>query len=227
MEWWMWLLLILVVLSLIVLIVLLLLWARRRKEGTDKAAQVMEPPAKPAQAEAEVEETAEAAEIEVEEAAEETVAEVEETATDVEEAAEEAIAEVEEAAEEAATEVEETAKETVAKVEKAAEEAAQEIAEPMASRMPEAVPVAPPPPDDLKVVEGIGPKISSVLQAAGITTWAQLAATDVDELKRILAEAKIRLGDPGTWPEQAGLAAEAKWDELAALQDGLKGGRRV
>ena len=32
-------------------------------------------------------------------------------------------------------------------------------------------------------LEGIGPKISSVLQAAGITTYAQLADTDVDATK--------------------------------------------
>ena len=214
MVWWMWLLLILVLLSLIVLIVLLLLWARRRKEGTDQVAQVIKPTAEPAQATAgteavveetvaEVKEAAEAAAPEVKEVVEEAEAETAEVATEVEEVAEEAEA--------AATEVKEAA----------------EIAEPMASRMPEAVPTKPPPPDDLKIVEGIGPKISGVLQAAGITTWAQLAATDVDELKRILAKAKIRLGDPGTWPEQASLAAEARWDELSALQDSLKGGRRV
>ena len=85
-----------------------------------------------------------------------------------------------------------------------------------------------PAPDDLKRVEGIGPKISSVLQAAGITTFAQLAATDVSRLKQILTEADlITLADPTTWPEQASLAAAGKWAELETLQDELKGGRRV
>ncbi len=90
-------------------------------------------------------------------------------------------------------------------------------------------PVAiPPEPDDLKRIEGIGPKISSLLQEAGITTFAQLAATDVDRLKEIIAEAGLTaLADPTTWPEQARLAAAGKWDELKALQDELKGGRRV
>ena len=129
----------------------------------------------------------------------------------------------------AAVEIEETAAEAVA-AEAAAKEAAvetvQESAEQTASRMPDAVPIEQPL-DDLKVIEGIGPKISSVLYAAGIRTLAQLAATDVDELKRILTEADIRLGDPSTWSEQAGLAAEGKWDALAALQDELKGGRRI
>ena len=86
---------------------------------------------------------------------------------------------------------------------------------------------APPTPVDLKRVEGIGPKISGLLQAAGITSFAQLAATDASQLRRILREAGITIADPTTWPEQAALAASGKWDALAALQAGLKGGRRV
>lgn len=128
-----------------------------------------------------------------------------------------------------AVEIGETAAEAVA-AEAAAEEAAvetvQENTEQTASRMPDVVLIEQPL-DDLKIIEGIGPKISGVLQVAGIRTLAQLAVTDVDELKRILTEAGIRLGDPGTWPEQAQLAAEGKWDELTALQGNLKGGRRV
>jgi predicted flap endonuclease-1-like 5' DNA nuclease len=86
---------------------------------------------------------------------------------------------------------------------------------------------APPAADDLQRIEGIGPKISRVFQEAGITTFAELAAADVDRLKRILKDAGIRLAFPGTWPEQASLAAAAKWDALEALQAGLRGGRRV
>lgn len=89
-------------------------------------------------------------------------------------------------------------------------------------------PAAPPTPDDLTVVEGIGPKISSLLKAAGILTFAQLATTDLSLLKQILDEAKLTvLADPTTWPEQAGLAAEGKWDALQQLQDQLKRGRRM
>jgi len=85
----------------------------------------------------------------------------------------------------------------------------------------------PPTPDDLKRIEGIGPKVASVFQAAGITTFARLAATSVNQLKSVLKEAGVRIADPGTWPEQASLAADGDWDTLEALQGTLKGGRRV
>jgi len=87
---------------------------------------------------------------------------------------------------------------------------------------------APSIPDDLKRIEGIGPKISSLLQEAGIMTFAQLADTDVDRLKQVIAEAGLSaLADPTTWPEQARLAAAGQWDALETLQDELKGGRRA
>jgi len=113
-----------------------------------------------------------------------------------------------------------------AQIEAAAPSHVVETPEGLARRL---APVATPPePDDLKRIEGIGPKISSLLQAAGITTFAQLAATDVSRLKEIIAKAGLGgLADPTTWPEQATLAAAGKWDELEALQDELKGGRRV
>lgn len=83
------------------------------------------------------------------------------------------------------------------------------------------------PADDLTRIAGIGPKISNVLQGTGIATYAQLAETDVDRLRQILDESEIRLADPGTWPEQARLAAAGDWDALKRLQGQLKGGRRL
>ncbi|MCO6478613.1 MAG: 50S ribosomal protein L27 [Phaeodactylibacter sp.] len=81
--------------------------------------------------------------------------------------------------------------------------------------------------DDLKIVEGIGPKIEGLLNADGITTWAELAASSVERLQEILTAAgeRYRLAVPNTWPRQAGLANEGKWDELKELQDQLKGGK--
>ena len=81
-------------------------------------------------------------------------------------------------------------------------------------------------PDDLKRIEGIGPKISSILSDNGISTFAVLAAAKPERLQEILDEAGIRLAHPATWPEQAGLAAAGKWDELETLQNNLKGGRK-
>lgn len=81
--------------------------------------------------------------------------------------------------------------------------------------------------DDLKAIEGIGPKIEKLLQADKIQTWERLADAKVSELQRILDAAgkKFQLADPGTWPMQAKLAAEGKWHELDILQDRLKGGK--
>jgi predicted flap endonuclease-1-like 5' DNA nuclease len=82
-------------------------------------------------------------------------------------------------------------------------------------------------PNDLKIVEGIGPKIEGLLKDAGINTWSDLAAASVDKIKEILAAAgdRYRLAKPDTWPKQAGLAAEGKFSELQEYQDFLDGGK--
>ena len=58
-------------------------------------------------------------------------------------------------------------------------------------------------PDDLTHISGIGPKISAILQDAGITNYAQLAGADEDEIRQILSEVGLRLGDPESWIQQA------------------------
>jgi predicted flap endonuclease-1-like 5' DNA nuclease len=97
----------------------------------------------------------------------------------------------------------------------------------VASRPPQ--PIEPAQEDDLKKIEGIGPKIAGVLKGAGIRTFGQLAATDVESIRGVLERSDpnlLRLADPSTWPQQAGLAAEGRWEELEKLQADLKGGRR-
>ncbi|MEL7529864.1 MAG: hypothetical protein AAFN10_01075 [Bacteroidota bacterium] len=81
--------------------------------------------------------------------------------------------------------------------------------------------------DDLKIVEGIGPKIEKLLNAEDIVTWVELSQADPARIKEILLAAgpRYRIHEPATWPQQAGLAAAGKWDELNELQDRLKGGR--
>jgi predicted flap endonuclease-1-like 5' DNA nuclease len=82
--------------------------------------------------------------------------------------------------------------------------------------------------DDLKKIEGVGPKIADLLKAGGIVTFADLAKAKVSAVKAILDAAgpKFQMHDPATWAEQAKLAAAGKWDELSKLQDKLKGGRK-
>jgi predicted flap endonuclease-1-like 5' DNA nuclease len=78
--------------------------------------------------------------------------------------------------------------------------------------------------DDLAIVEGIGPKIADLLRAQQIRTFAQLAATPVERLVQILADAGPRFkiaNHPGTWPRQAELCAAGKWEELRNYQDVL------
>ena len=92
----------------------------------------------------------------------------------------------------------------------------------------EAAPVAEAPqPDDLKKIEGIGPKIAEILTTAGMDTFQKMADSTPEQITEILLEAGKRYAshNPETWPKQAGFAAEGKWDELKAWQDELKGGR--
>jgi predicted flap endonuclease-1-like 5' DNA nuclease len=93
--------------------------------------------------------------------------------------------------------------------------------------LPEEPPLETPAGDDLEIIEGIGPKINSVLQSSGIRTFAQLSDTDVHRLEEILRAARLRLANPETWPEQARLAAAGEWSKLEIYQGQLKGGRRV
>jgi len=83
--------------------------------------------------------------------------------------------------------------------------------------------------DDLKTVEGIGPKIEELLNVAGINTFSALENTAVDKLKGILADAggRYKSHNPSTWPKQSGMAAAGKWDELKKWQDELDGGKEV
>ena len=81
--------------------------------------------------------------------------------------------------------------------------------------------------NDLKIVEGIGPKIEGLLNAADIHTWADLANAPLEKVQAILDEAgsRYRMHNPATWAKQAQLAADQKWEELVKYQDELDGGR--
>ena len=81
-------------------------------------------------------------------------------------------------------------------------------------------------PDDLTVVEGIGPKIDELLRANGVGTFAQLSRTSPETISGILAKGgpRFAIAKPDTWPTQAALAAENRWVDLKQLQDALVAG---
>jgi len=82
--------------------------------------------------------------------------------------------------------------------------------------------------DDLTKVEGVGPKIASLLTDAGIDTYKKLSEKTSEEISALLIEKggnAYNRFDTNTWPEQAKLAAEDKWDELKKWQEELKGGK--
>ena len=79
---------------------------------------------------------------------------------------------------------------------------------------------------DLKIIEGIGPKIESILKQAKINTWKDLAKTKVNRLQHVLetANTRYRVHNPTSWPEQARLADEQRWKELVNLQKAMNEG---
>ncbi|MBI1305187.1 MAG: hypothetical protein GC181_01080 [Bacteroidetes bacterium] len=84
-------------------------------------------------------------------------------------------------------------------------------------------------PTDLKKIEGIGPKIHEILSAAGINTFDDLAQSTAHELRKILLDQgpKYKAHDPETWPRQAQMARDGKWEALLEWQSKLKGGKIV
>lgn len=81
--------------------------------------------------------------------------------------------------------------------------------------------------NDLTVVEGIGPKIQELFHKNNIKTWKSLSNCSVQKCQSILDDAgeAYRIHNPGTWPKQARMAYEGKWEKLLKWQEELDGGR--
>ena len=81
--------------------------------------------------------------------------------------------------------------------------------------------------DDLKIVEGIGPKIEELFHNAGIKTWKDLAETTVEKCQQILNDAgnRYKMHQPESWPNQSEMAYLGKWNELKEWQDSVIGGK--
>nr|WP_294936299.1 hypothetical protein [uncultured Flavobacterium sp.] len=80
--------------------------------------------------------------------------------------------------------------------------------------------------NDLTVIEGIGPKVEELLKTSGILTWKSLSETSVDRCNEILSKAGelFSFHNPATWPRQARLAYQRKWNDLKAWQESLQSG---
>jgi predicted flap endonuclease-1-like 5' DNA nuclease len=81
--------------------------------------------------------------------------------------------------------------------------------------------------DDLKIIEGIGPKIEGMFKAAGIKTWKALSESSVAECQKVLDGGgdSYKIHDPASWPLQAMMCYEGKWKELVKWQDEHKHGK--
>lgn len=93
---------------------------------------------------------------------------------------------------------------------------------------PTAIQVDPAKADDFKIIEGIGPKIEELINKEGIFTYEQLSNTNPIRISNILKNAgpRFQMHDPSSWPQQAKLANEKRWQELQILKDKLIAGRQ-
>jgi predicted flap endonuclease-1-like 5' DNA nuclease len=72
-------------------------------------------------------------------------------------------------------------------------------------------------PDDLTQLKGIGPRVSSILAAGGVTTYAQLEQMNASQLSQIVSAAgSLPPASLSTWPTQASYAVRGDWSGLAA-----------
>ncbi|WKB82600.1 hypothetical protein QYR09_06090 [Cellulophaga lytica] len=81
--------------------------------------------------------------------------------------------------------------------------------------------------DDLKLVEGIGPKIEGLFHSFDIKTWKALSEATVAKCQEVLNSGgeRYRIHDPSSWPMQAKMCYEGKWADLQKWQSEHKHGK--
>lgn len=81
--------------------------------------------------------------------------------------------------------------------------------------------------NDLTLVEGIGPKIQELFHNHGVNTWKALSECSIEKCQTVLNSGgdRFKIHKPGTWPKQAELAYQGKWEALLKWQDELDGGK--
>ena len=81
--------------------------------------------------------------------------------------------------------------------------------------------------EDLKIIEGVGPKIEALFKAHGVKTWSNVANATPAQLKEVLMRGgdRFALADPTSWPDQAALAVEGRWKDLEDFKKVMIAGR--
>ncbi|MCR9227282.1 MAG: hypothetical protein NXH90_07695 [Flavobacteriaceae bacterium] len=81
--------------------------------------------------------------------------------------------------------------------------------------------------NDLKLIEGIGPKIEKLFHNFNIKTWKDLSETSVDKCQEVLNSggSRYRIHDPASWPMQAKMAYEGHWEQLFNWQEKHRAGK--
>ncbi len=85
-----------------------------------------------------------------------------------------------------------------------------------------------PDPDDLLIIEGIGPKSKEALNAAGIFTFEQLVAKTPEDLLRIVRDehgVQVVGNATATWTKQARYIVNGDIEGLKKYQEFLQAGR--
>jgi hypothetical protein len=84
-------------------------------------------------------------------------------------------------------------------------------------------------PDNLEVIEGVGPKIAHLLRANGVNSFSKLAGMNIDAIRAVLQRGgpQFNLAEPRSWAEQANLAAANRWQDLRELQDRIFDGHKT
>lgn len=81
--------------------------------------------------------------------------------------------------------------------------------------------------DDLKVIEGIGPKIADLFHSFDVKTWKALSELKVAKCQEVLKSGgdRYKIHDPASWPMQAKMCYKGEWKKLAKWQDEHKHGK--
>ncbi len=79
--------------------------------------------------------------------------------------------------------------------------------------------------NDLKIIEGIGPKIEGLLKLGRIHSWEDLAEAPLERIEKILEDGgdRFKLAIPSSWPIQAQYAIQHNWVKLKQYQDEING----